>query len=257
MNVAREMIAAELLRLRKKWTLIAWAFVLTSGAVLAFFGYDAVAHATSPLNNGPAGGTKNFETGMQVLGGQVGLLAAVLIGAEAGAGDVASGVFRDLVVTGRSRVALFLVRIPGALALLVPLMALGFAIAAGATFAFAGGLPTPSASLVADYGLWMLMTSAVVLVVAVGLASLTGSRPVTLTVLIGWIMVAGPLLMHATGLGSARDAVLDSALLHFQPGTQQFGIEVAMSTTAGIVVLAAYASVATALGAWRTRTRDA
>ena len=50
-------------------------------------------------------------------------LIAVLIGAEAGAGDRFSGVMRDLVVTGRSRLAL----VPGAGAL--PLLALAFAVA--------------------------------------------------------------------------------------------------------------------------------
>jgi hypothetical protein len=45
---------------------------------------------------------------------QLGSIAAILIGSTAGAGDVASGFFRTLVVTGRSRAALFAARIPSA-----------------------------------------------------------------------------------------------------------------------------------------------
>ncbi len=40
-----------------------------------------------------------------------------MIGIDAGAGDLSAGVFRDLVVTGRSRLALFASRVPAALAL--------------------------------------------------------------------------------------------------------------------------------------------
>jgi hypothetical protein len=39
-------------------------------------------------------------------------VTAILIGTTAGAADVGSGVFRDLVATGRSRTALFAARIP-------------------------------------------------------------------------------------------------------------------------------------------------
>jgi hypothetical protein len=39
---------------------------------------------------------------LRLVGAIFGPLAAILIGAEAGAGDVAVGVFRDLVATGRS-----------------------------------------------------------------------------------------------------------------------------------------------------------
>ena len=54
---------------------------------------------------------------MRVLALFFGPLAAILIGVEAGTGDASAGVFRDLVVTGRSRLALFASRVPAALAL--------------------------------------------------------------------------------------------------------------------------------------------
>ena len=69
-------------------------------------------------------------------------VAAMLIGVTAGAGDLAAGVFRELVVTGRSRRELFAARIPAGLALVIPLTAVGFAIASLASIVLAGPLAT-------------------------------------------------------------------------------------------------------------------
>ena len=61
----------------------------------------------------------NYGRLLDMLGVFMGPVAAVLIGAEAGAGDLAAGVFRDNVLTGRSRTALFLARIPAAVAVIL------------------------------------------------------------------------------------------------------------------------------------------
>ena len=60
----------------------------------------------------PAGGIDNFSGSIELLT-QIGVVAAILIGATVGAGDRGAGVFRELVVTGRSRLALFAARLPG------------------------------------------------------------------------------------------------------------------------------------------------
>jgi hypothetical protein len=54
----------------------------------------------------------------------------VIIGAVAGAGDLEADVYRDLVVTGRSRLALYASRIPGGLAFLLPFVVTAYALAA-------------------------------------------------------------------------------------------------------------------------------
>ena len=72
-----------------------------------------IEHASNPAQYGPAGGLQHFARMLSLLGVFVGPVAAVLIGAEAGAGDLAAGVFRDNVLTGRSRLALFLSPDPG------------------------------------------------------------------------------------------------------------------------------------------------
>src|ERR1700760_1099791 len=80
-------------------------------------------------------------------------------GAEAGAGDLAAGVFRDNVLTGRSRLALFLARIPAALTVTLAVIGIGFAFGLAVTFTFAGGLPTPSGSLILESAGWLALAN--------------------------------------------------------------------------------------------------
>jgi hypothetical protein len=100
-------------------------------------------------------------------------------------------------------------------------------------------------------------------VVAVGFASLTGSRPAALTVLIGWQLVASPILANISSLGSARRLVLSQAITHFSPvnlgdrGGPRGGTTVTMSGGVALIVIAGWLVVFLALGAWRTRTMDA
>jgi hypothetical protein len=53
---------------------------------------------------------------------------AVTLGATAATTDLTDGMFRHLVITGRSRIALYLARIPAGLAIILPLAGLGFAV---------------------------------------------------------------------------------------------------------------------------------
>ncbi|MGO9455431.1 MAG: hypothetical protein ACLP62_00080 [Acidimicrobiales bacterium] len=57
-----------------------------------------------------------------------GFIAAMTLGATAGCSDLADGMFTQQVVTGRSRVALYLARIPAGLAIIIPLVAVAFTI---------------------------------------------------------------------------------------------------------------------------------
>jgi hypothetical protein len=104
-------------------------------------------HANDPAHHGPAGGLDHLAGTASTLV-TLAPVAGVLLGAAAGAGDVEAGLFRELVVTGRSRLALFAAQVPGGLALLVPMVAVAWALAVGASFAFAGGLVTPGLAAV-------------------------------------------------------------------------------------------------------------
>jgi ABC-type transport system involved in multi-copper enzyme maturation permease subunit len=254
-TVARQLIGSEFLKLRKKRSLLAWSALLTIGGVVVVFVWRAIDHASNGAL--PAGGIAGFRDVLDTVGVFIAPLAAVLIGAEAGAGDVASGVFRDLVVTGRSRRTLFAVRLPGALMVTLPLVAAAYGLGVAGTFALAGGTPTPDAATVLEGLGWVLLTNGVVCVVAVGLASLTSSRPATITALIGFQLVASPLLLQTTSLGSARAALLESTVLHLSPVTTNERMLVPESLGVALLVMALWAAGALALGAWRTNRIDA
>jgi hypothetical protein len=256
-TVARQMVGAELLRLRKKRGFMALVVAAVVAPLVVWTGYQVIEHASNPAAYGPAGGLEHYARMLSLLGVFMGPVAAVLIGAEAGAGDLAAGVFRDNVLTGRSRMALFLARIPAALAVTFAVIAIGFAFGLAVTFTFAGGLPTPSGSLILESAAWLALANGVVCVIAIGVASLTGSRPGTITALIGWELVLSPLLVQSTSLGSARHGLLDGVLLFLKPGPISGAPVITMSVAVAVAVTALWVAVLPALGAWRTQTRDA
>ena len=89
-----------------------------------------------------------------------GALTAVLIGTEAGTADLSSGVFRDLVATGRSRLALFSVRAPAAVAATLAFTGGGFVLALAATFVFAGAQPDAGVSRDPPVAGWVALANA-------------------------------------------------------------------------------------------------
>jgi ABC-type transport system involved in multi-copper enzyme maturation permease subunit len=266
-TVAAQMTGADFLKLRKRLGTLIWSLVLALAPLLIFFIVRAAQHSSNPVANAPAGGIAGYTDALRLLGLFFGPLAAILIGTDAGAGDVAAGVFRDLVVTGRSRLALFASRLPAAIALTWLVMALGFAITVIGTYALAGGHPTPDAALIADGAGFTLLSTGVICAVAVGFSSLTASRPAALVALIAWQLVASPILTNISSLGSARKLVLREAIAHFSPVNLNDGGgghrgpggggAVTMGLATALVVTLVWLVVFLALGAWRTRTMDA
>jgi len=255
MTVARQMVSAEVLKLRRNRGLMAMTGLLTVGVTILYFGYLVIRHAGNPAMYGPGGGVETFERAVRMLGLYFGALAAILVGTEAGTADVSTGVFRDLVATGRSRLALFGSRTPAAIAVALTFTVTAFALSVGAAFVFAGGQPTPSAALILQSLAWVLLANAVMAALAVGVGSLTGSRGLTLTAVIGWVTIVTQILLNATSLGSVRDGLLSASLSQIAPIPSN--IPFVIGTGAAIAVIAGWALVPTAVGAWRTRTRDA
>ncbi len=254
-QMARSMISAEFLKLRRRRGIFWWSLVLTSGAMVVAYTTLLILHANNPGKYGPAGGLEIYGHVIEVLLG-LGGVASIMIGASAGAGDLSAGVFRDLASTGRSRVSLFLVRVPGALMLQLPIVLGAFALATIGCFAFAGGLPTPDAGLIAHYAGWLLASTVLDLILAIGLSSLLGSRATTIGVLLAWEMIGAPLLSQFGFLGNLRDGLNQTAINQLQPaGTRP--LELTMPITAAITVLVVWVAVAIAAGAWRTSTIDA
>jgi len=263
-TIAMRMVGADFLKLRKKRGTLIWALVLALLPLLIFFIVKAVQHSSSPAEHSPAGGISGYTDAIRVLALFFGPLAAIMIGTDGGAGDLAAGVFRDLVVTGRSRVALFSSRVPAALGLCWLVVLAGYALTLVGTYALASGTPTPGGALVVNGLLFTLFSTGIVCVVAVGFSSLVGSRPAALTVLIGWQLIASRILENIESLGSSRKLILSQAVAHFSPISlndgghgPRGGATVTMSTGTAVIVSLGWIVVFLALGAWRTRTMDA
>lgn len=248
------LVAAEILKLVRRRGLMAWSLILTVGCVLVAEIVLVVLHAVNAQHHGPAGGIENLKGVVFLLAG-LGSVAAIIIGATAGTQDVSNGVFRDLVVTGRKRTTLFDVRGPGALAVFLPMLALGFAIAVAVAFVFAGSLPTPSASLIAKYAEYSLATTCVNVLIAIGLASFASSR-VVVGVLIGWNAIVSQILISIHALGDARKLIDVAAVEHFLP-RESGNTTVAMSTPTALVVLLAWSAIFLGVGRWWTNRVDA
>jgi hypothetical protein len=254
----RQMVWAELLRIRRRRSIIGIATFFTVGVMAIYFGIGEIQHLADPGRYGPAGGIENFNRATVILAIFFGSLSAILVGTEAGTSDISSGVFRDVVVTGRERLWLFAVRVPAALIITVALCLAALGLSLAASYGFAGGLPGPSANYAIDSVLWVVTAEAVLCVIAVGLGSLTGSRAASLTTLIGWQVIAGRLLAMITFLGSARDVIPNIALGALKPGEQLPDTNgVTMSAGLAVVVLAIWLLAWVGAGAWKTRTRDA
>ena len=258
-TVAAQMFGADFLKLRKKRSILIWALVLALAPIVIMFAVEAVQHASDPAKHEPAGGLHSFHDGLRLLGGLFfGPLVAILIGVEAGTGDASAGVFRDLVVTGRSRVGLFFSRVPAALFMCWLLIVSAYIIVLIGTFVFAGGLATPDGAEVLNGFGFVLLATGVLCVVAVGFASLVTSKPGAIIALIAWQVIASPPISSIGSLGNVREIVLSQAISHFSPITLDGrATNLTLSDGAALLVLVGWLVVFLALGAWRTRTMDA
>jgi hypothetical protein len=251
------LVNAELLKLRKRRGLVLATFALTILPMIVAYIVLVILHATEPAKHGSAGGLENFLGSMYMLT-QLGVVAATLLGATAGAGDLGSGVFRELVVTGRSRLALFAARVPAGLGLALAAVWGGFAVTAVASTVLAGSLEAPSAGLLVESAAWLAVVVGLALVLALGVSSAVGSRGTTIGVVIGWQLVLMPFLLQIEALGSLRALLPFAATERVGPSALfDGGVAVPMSLSAAIAVIAVWAIVPLAAGAWRTSTRDA
>lgn len=232
--------------------------LLTVAATVATFAILALLHAIDPAHHKVIGGLPHFDDGIYSLT-QLGTVAAILIGATAGAGDLAAGFFRNLVVTGRRRWSFFAARIPGGLIVLLPITALAYAITAILSQAAPGSKGTPSTALMLESGLWFELYIGVMFLLALGLASLLGSRATTLGILAGLQLLITPVVQGVHNPGVGAEAVLGIALWQLAPKEILNGApagNLTMSLAATVTVLVVWMLLATGLGAWRTITRD-
>jgi len=122
------MIVTRVMELRKRRGLMIALIVVNIGIPTIFLVIRLLAHAFAPKSYGPAGGYDIFSNLVAGVMYVFGFIVAATLGCTAGSVDLTEGMFRHLVVTGRSRLALYLARIPAGLAIVVPLVAIGFTI---------------------------------------------------------------------------------------------------------------------------------
>jgi hypothetical protein len=95
---------------------------------VVFLGVRLISHAVAPKSYGPAGGYSIFTTLVAGFMYVFGFVVAAVVGCTAGSTDLTEGMFRHLVITGRSRLALYFARIPAGLAIVIAMVAVGYTI---------------------------------------------------------------------------------------------------------------------------------
>ena len=117
------MVTTRLMELRKRRGLMIALIAVNIGIPVVFLAVRLISHAVDPKSYGPAGGYSIFTslvTGFMYI---FGFIVAAVVGCTAGSVDLTEGMFRHLVITGRSRLALYLARIPAGLAIVIAMVA--------------------------------------------------------------------------------------------------------------------------------------
>jgi len=234
------LVEADLLKLRRRRGMVAVVAAIVFGAVAIYYGVGVIVDA------GDAG---NFDSAIGVLA----LLASVagaVIGATAGGADIESGVFRDLVATGRSRTALFFSRVPASWALVLGMLAIAVAASAGLSAVIADA---PSAGDIARGAATVLVSGALTAAVCVGLAALTGRSGPVMGLALAFQLGVAPLVAQLDVLGDARLAIPAVAIARFD-GAE--GLVASLPLLAAIAIVLAWAAAALGAGLWRSRTQE-
>ncbi len=254
---ATRMIGAELLKLRRQRGLIITTAVLTVGVIIIGLIVTAALHANDPSEFGPVGGRDAYYTLMSGAAFYM-VLGASALAASAGGSDVRAGVFRDLVATGRSRITLFGVRYPAILVVAFAFTALAVALATIAGFLGADGTTALSMDDVARWSGFYALAVAFSAAVGLGIGALFANASVSTTVVVAWLLIAGPLLGAASFLGPLRHVVSINALERFRPlGADEVLNNPGLGRGTAAVIVAGWIVLSLAAGAWRTRMRDA
>jgi hypothetical protein len=122
-----DLITTKYREIRKRRGLMITVAVLIVAPTVLIDGLRLLFHAADPHSYALAGDPGIFSQ-LSNLMAEFGFIAAAALGAGAATTDLTDGMLRHLVITGRSRVALYLARIPAGLAVTVPLVALAFAM---------------------------------------------------------------------------------------------------------------------------------
>jgi|tagenome__1003787_1003787.scaffolds.fasta_scaffold20894204_3 hypothetical protein len=227
------LIRADLLKLERRRGMLALVAGLLFVAVGAYFGVGAILDKTTDFDS---------ASGILTLLASV---AGAIIGATAGGADIETGVFRDLVATGRSRTALFFARVPAAWAIV-----LGLLIAA---LILAAVIARPALSQFAEAAAQVVASGALTAAVCVGLAAMTGRSGPVMGLALAFQLGVAPLLAQIEALGDARLAIPAVAISRLGGAD---GFVAALPLLGAIGIILAWAAAGLAGGLYRTRTAE-
>jgi ABC-type transport system involved in multi-copper enzyme maturation permease subunit len=247
------LIWADVLKLRRRRGMLTLTVLGTLGVVVLVYTVLAIEHASNPAKHGAAGGLENYHGAIQTVG-LLALIAGVIVGGTSGTQDIESGVFRDLAATGRSRTSLFLSRLAGALAVVVPIVLVTSIVTAAGAIALRDGLAAPGSGAIVAGTAAVLAAAGLGTAVAVGVSAVVGSRGPVIGILLAFFLGISPLLEVIALLGGSRQLIPDVAINRIADLSTPAGDHYALGASMAVVV--GWIAVSLAAGAWRTKTRE-
>lgn len=211
-----QMLRAESKKLLRRRGVMAFTVLLTVGVVIVTFAILEIYHLSNPVKYTPIGGTSGFNKVILILS-ELTIIPTSILGSTAGSQDMESGVIRDMIVTGRSKMAVFMLRIEGSVAVWIIPEIVAYLVGVAIIFGFSGGNPDPALHQLIEGGLYCLGVSLAFMLTASGLASLFGTRGPAIAVMIGWTFVIESILLNVSALGPIRDAFLTTAISSLSP----------------------------------------
>jgi hypothetical protein len=238
------LIEADLLKLRRRRGMVGLLLFFAVGSVLVYY-------VAGLIIGNDMGGAAHFSDATGVLG-LIASVVGVIVGATAGGQDLETGVYRDLVATGRSRTALLFARVPAAWVLTWGMLLAGLGLAALPAWTLPGPAG-PDAAAVWHGCAQVLAMGALTAAVCVGLAALTGSRGPVMGVALAFQLGVAPLLGELDALGHARFAIPSVAVARLDSAE---GLVAGLALPAAIAILLAWAAAGLGAGLWRAQTRE-
>jgi ABC-type transport system involved in multi-copper enzyme maturation permease subunit len=216
---------------------------------ISLFGLGVFVWAILNVN---ASGAKAIESGGGLLTFAV-ALASIVVGATAGAYDVDQGIMRYLVMTGRPRLQLVLVRVPALIATVV-LMTLPALVMILLGSVIAGG-PSASGGAYFDllYMTWMTGLLYGVLSLAIGMFMKSNGVAIAVAVVLNFagLLIAGAIMEYVSkDLGNAFFPVVAGVVIARDSGE---GADAALSVGLSAVLVAGW--LIAALGAAYARVQ--
>jgi ABC-type transport system involved in multi-copper enzyme maturation permease subunit len=243
------LVRMELLKLRRRRGLMAIALLIAIGLVTVIFAARAIRHGVNPTRVEPAGGVNAFEGATDFVG-LIGVVIAAMVGVTAGAGDAELGLLRDLLATGRSRVALFVSRAAAALLATLAFLAAALIVATTLSIALAGTAHAPSSCEIIQRDAAVLAFGAACALTCAGLATFVRTRGPMMATVIAFGVLISQLLLRISFLGSLR-AALPLADFDRVVGDTISGLHISLGVA--IAALASWALTALAAGGWWVR----